>query len=208
MPLPPPATTSSRFGRWLRSFGTDDARRYTHSLAAAVRIGQTIDRDPNDIGEYMGRVSWKLVRRYPVAWLRNAGANFMREAFRFSFPPPPLGNTLEPRSFESGSVIRHPALRPLALWLDRVEAPLMTGLFALTLGLSLFAPSILWRKPDPANTLDAMAMTLAAGVVGTFVACCLFACYAPHYGLPHWGTIVICGVYAIDRFSRERRATI
>jgi hypothetical protein len=202
MPLPPPAETSSRFGKWVRSFGTDDARRYTHTLAAAVRIGETIDRDPNDIGDYMDHVAWKLVRRYPGAWLRNAAANFFREAFRFRFSPPGVSQTLDPHAFEGGTVVRNPSLRNVALWLDRIEAPLMTGLFALTLGLFLLAPWTLVRSPNDNTVFDTIAAALATGVVATFAACCLFACYMPHYGIPYWGTIVICGVYAIDRLGR------
>lgn len=203
MPLPPPARPG-KFGAWLQSFASEDARRYTHSRATSVPIPEVPERQPNDIGDYVSQVSWKLIRHYPVAWLRNAAANFGREAFRYSFAPPAVDGHREPASFDGGPVVRSAALRVVALWLNRIEAPIMTLLFVLTLGLAGCAPWIGFGKRRPNAIRDAAVAAMAVGVAGVIAVCCLLACYVPHYGIPHWPAIVICGVYGIDRVLPRR----
>ena len=198
-PLPP----SGRFGTWIRSFGSADARQYTHSMAAGALVPEVAGLDPNDVGDYIGRVSWKLVRNYPGAWLQNGYRNFAREAFRFHMGPPPVEVELEPRSFENnGSPIHHAALRPVVIWADRLEAPVLAFLFVLTLALGALFPLAIFRRQVGRFAHDTTAAGIAFGVIATFVACCLLACYMPHYGVPHWGAIVICGTYGVDRARR------
>jgi hypothetical protein len=202
MPLAPPPA-SGRFGSWIRSFASEDARRFTRSFTAASIITEIPGLDPNDLGDYVGRVSWKLAKAYPGAWLGNAYRNFTREAFRFHMVPPAPGVLLEPRSYEAdGEAIRHPVLRPAATWMDAVQAPVLTFLFVLTLALGACFPAAIFERTGDALVADATATGVALAVVGTFVACCLFACYMPHYGVPHWGAIVICGTYGLDRAWR------
>jgi hypothetical protein len=163
--------------------------------------------DPNSIGEYINSVSWKLVKKYPAMWLLNVADNFNREAFTFSLPPPPPGETKDPRAWEGGTVVRHPKLWNCANWWNRLQAPILTLFFVMALGVVLFAPVIILSAGDHRISYDATVIGLAAGVIATFVACCMFACYMPHYGLPHWGAIVICGVYVIDRLLEVLRGT-
>jgi hypothetical protein len=204
MPLPPPRTTSSGIGAWIRGLVSDEARRYTRSYAAGVRTQFTLERDPNDIGDYLASVSWKLARRYPNEWLRNAWLDFMREAFQFHVGPPEIGDLPDPHSYLDGGVILSPALRRPAIWSDRLQAPVMVFLFVLTLALAAAYPwAVLRRNNSETQLLDAAASALALGVLATIVGCCLLAVYMPHYGVPHWGTIVICGTYALDRMARS-----
>lgn len=202
MPLPPPRTTSTRLGAWIRSLGSTEARKYTHAYAAGAPIHPIPDRDPNEIGDYMASVSWKLIRKYPGAWLHNAFLDFTREGFSFHMGPPPIGDLPDPRSYWDGGVIQNNTLRRLAVWSDRLQAPVLTLLFVLTLGLGSSYPWFVSCWTDRDETCDATAAALALGVTATIAACCLFACYMPHFGVPHWGTIVICGTYAIDRTVR------
>lgn len=205
MPIPPPRPTSSGFLFWIRGLGSAEARRFTHAYAAGARIPVVPDKnpnnigDPNAIGEYVNSVSWKLVKKYPAMWLLNVVDNFNREAFTFSLPPPPPSELKDPRSWEDKTVVREQKLWSFAVWWNRLQSPFLTVFFILTLGIALFAPAIVLRANDDSIACDATVVALATGVVGTYVACCMFACYMPHYGLPHWGAIVICGVYAVDR---------
>jgi hypothetical protein len=205
MPIPPPHPTSSTFFLWIRGLGSAEARRFTHAFAAGARIQvASTDNpdnigDPNTIGEYVNSVSWKLVKKYPALWFLNIVDNFNREAFTFSLFPPPPSELKDPRSWEGGTVVREQKLWSFAVWWNRIQAPFLTVFFILTLGIALFAPAIVLRANDASIACDATVVALSTGVVGTFITCCMFACYMPHYGLPHWGAIVICGVYAMDR---------
>jgi hypothetical protein len=205
MPIPPPHPALNGFLLWVRGLGSAEARRFTHAYAAGARIPVVPDKnpnnigDPNAIGEYINSVSWKLVRKYPAAWLLNVIENFNREAFKFSLSPPPPSEFKDPRSWDGQTVVRERELWSFAVWWNRLQAPFLTVFFILTLGIAFFAPVIILGADDGHIARDATVVALAVGVVATFVACCMFACYMPHYGLPYWGAIVICGVYAVDR---------
>ena len=205
MPLPRADAQRNAFGRWIRSFASDERRRYTHQYLAAWRIPVVAERDPNDIGDYVGAVSLRLQMKYPGAWLANAFRNFFRDGFRFSMAPPPIDETKDPHSFSGGSVTRNRNLWTAAAWLNRIERPVMLIFFVATLGLALLSPFILLRRTPPAMPEVAVS-AIALGVIGTFVACCLFACYMPHYGEPHWAAIVICGVFSGDRLAGFRKS--
>jgi hypothetical protein len=202
LPLAPAEVHRSRFGRWIRSFASDERRRFTHRFLSAWRIPAVDERDPNDIGDYVGAVSLRLQMKYPGAWLGNAFRNFFRDGFRFSIGPPAIDETKDPHSFSGGSVVRSASLWNFAAWLNRLEAPVVLIFFMFTLGLALLSPLTLLRSHSPA-TPDVASSAISLGVVGTFAACCLFASYMPHYGEPHWPAIVICGIYGIDRTLRR-----
>jgi hypothetical protein len=73
----------------------------------------------------------------------------------------------------------------------------------LTLALSAVYSWAVFRGRDPdALLFDAAASALALGLLATLIAFCLFSGYMPQHGVPHWGTIVICGTYAMDRTAR------
>lgn len=207
MPLPPAEVRRNAIGRWIRSFASDERRRYTHQYLSAWRIPVVAERDPNDIGDYVGSVSLRLQMKYPGAWLGNAFRNFFRDAFRFNIAPPAMNEAKDPHSFSGGPVTQNTFLWNLAGWLNRVEAPVVLIFFVLTLAIALLSPFMLFRGKPP-GVSDVTASAIALGVVGTFLACCLFACYMPQYGEPHWAAIVICGIYGLDRLVRTADGTV
>jgi hypothetical protein len=51
-----------------------------------------------DVGDYIGRVSLKLARRYPRAWLTNIADNFFHETFDFRYAQTGPSNTIDPQT--------------------------------------------------------------------------------------------------------------
>jgi len=150
MPIPPPHPASNGFLLWVRGLGSAEARRFTHAYAAGARIPVVPDKnpnnigDPNAIGEYINSVSWKLVRKYPAAWLLNVIENFNREAFKFSLSPPPPSEFKDPRSWDGQTVVRERELWSFAVWWNRLQAPFLTVFFILTLGIPALRRRSYW----------------------------------------------------------------
>lgn len=204
MPLPEPNTApDSKFITWLLSLGRPDARLYTHNFLSGSRIRTVWERDPNDIGDYVGKVSWELALKYPGDWLRNAADNFARESFRFNFGPPGTNPTPDPVSLGGhASVVRNRNLREFAVFWNRTQVPILTIAYIFALGLALFSPFVLLRARRPDALHDATAAILAVALLAQIAAFSLLACYMPKYAVVNLATIFICAVYVLENAKR------
>ncbi len=187
---------------WLYGLVPESSRYYTHKYSAGAVMRPTTSIEvPNSVGDYVGTVSWKLIRMYPRVWLRNAATGFLQT---FSFAPavPWRGDGV---AVTGGSVERFPALATMLVRTGRIESPVLTILYCATIGFVLLLPFTLaindWTRFLRCWTVSAFA----TGTLGTMLAYCLLAGYDPRYAIPHTGTLVVCGAVAIDRVMNRFR---
>ena len=154
------------------------------------------------IGDYVGNVSWKLITKYPAAYLQNVASNFFLDTFNYNYTA--ITPAMEGRTEESpvgGSTIKNGQLARFIVWMIIVQAPLLTICYIVILGYVILSPLILRR-----GTLkDATVTALAMGTVATFVACCALAGYNKEYSVPHLGVLLVCTAYAAENLPRMRR---
>ena len=187
-------------------------RRYPSHVVGSMKMTQH-SADVLDLGNYMERVSRNLAKRNPTAWLRNAADDFVRCTFDFRYTPPePVAEITplsDPRSVDIKQVWRYPALRPLMLWIDRVQAPLLSALYACTIGLALLGPILLIRNNHSKTLLvDGAVLALALGTVCTFASYSLLASYYSQYGAMFLGVMVITIVYALEKLLTLRAVSL
>jgi hypothetical protein len=207
LPLDQYATVAPKagFGGWLYGLAGETSRVYTHRFTAGASIRPTVTlRTPNDVGDYIGVVSRKLMMKYPGTWFRNAFTAFLG-TFNFQYWQP---SDSHPVAISGGSVIRVHSLWSFAKWMDALEAPVLTLLYSLTLGLAIAEIPLLLRSSHPDNALRvAPVIALATGTLGTMAAYCLLAGYDIRYSAPHLGFIVMAGTFAIEKalqiFARQ-----
>ena len=197
------------FSGWLYGLASETSRVYTHRFTAGASIRPTVTlQTPNNVGDYIGTVSRKLMIKYPGTWLRNAFTAFL-ETFNFRYWQP---SDSHPVAVSGGSVIRVHMLWSFAKWMDVIEAPVLTVLYCVTLGLAIVGILVL-RSSHPDNALGvAPVIALATGTLGTMAAYCLLAGYDIRYSAPHLGTIVIAGAFVFEKilksFSRHQSAWV
>ena len=162
------------------------------------------DRIQIDVNAYVGRVCWKLVRKYPGVWLRNAAGSFP-ETFNFRFTQTSAGEHNDPQSVNGGSVIRRERLWRTAVWLNRVEAPFLTLLYCITLFALVAGAIALFRGRNEHLLTDVTVCALAAGTVGTFAAICLLESFHNQYAEPHLGVLLMCSFYLVHRGALRNR---
>ena len=202
-----PLIARTGIGAWLYSLPSETSRVYTHRFTAGASIRPSVTLEtPNNVGDYIGVVSLKLMRKYPATWLRNAFTSFLA-TFNFEYWQP---LDTHPVAVSGGSVIRFHALWKLETWLDRLQAPILTVMYCLTLALAILGLLMIVRtsRLDDILRLGAVA-TFALATLGTMAAYCLFAGYDTRYSVPHLGTIVMCSALSLEfaLSGLERRAT-
>ena len=157
-----------------------------------------------DMGDYIGKVTLKLIRRYPLTWLSNATDTFVRDTFNFDYPQvapqPEINEYTDPRSVDMRDVVRDVRFWRLTVWANRAEAPILCFVYVVSLLWALLGPIWLLRsRRNSAWLADGIVTALALSTVSTFVAFCLVESFHNRYGIPHLGVMVICAGYAIEK---------
>jgi hypothetical protein len=179
-----------------------DAHRYTHSFLNATKIPPMPERNPQELSDYVGRVTAKSVKNHPGLWIRYAAYNFAAETFRFSYPPPIARDLADVASLDGQPIVKYKSFWYCLLWWNRLQAPLLTCLYVLTLGYFIFGPMLLLRAQEDSWVLDAAVTAVAFGTVGTFLALCVYVSYNRSYAVPYLGALVVCAIYALDNRAR------
>jgi hypothetical protein len=160
-----------------------------------------------DVGDYLGRVSWKLARNYPREALHNVVQNYFEESFNFHY----LGGkpAIEGyRTSAEGGFAERGSLTSMTVWAVNAEAPLLVLFYLVTLGFFFLTPVLLLRKADEHWVNDIAVSALAVASVGTMVATCVLAGFNRIYSLPHIVVFTICAAYALEHRSRILAAII
>ncbi len=205
-----PIIPQNGIGAWLYSFPRETSRVYTHRFTAGASIRPTVTlTTPNNVGDYIGVVSRKLMRRYPGIWLRNASTSFLM-TFNFEYWQP---SDTHPVAVSGGSVIRFHALWKFETWLDRLQSPILAVMYFLTLSFAIIGLFTIARSSRIDDILRlAPVVTFAMATLGTMAAYCLFAGYDTRYSVPHLGTIVlssaVCFELALRKFQGRATSSI
>lgn len=154
-------------------------------------------------GDYLGEVSGKLARKYPVESLHNVAANFLEESFNFRYTDakPAIEDVIAP-SADSYAAVRNNSIAAFTTSAANAEAPLLALMYVVTLGYAVCFPFIVFRKQDGRWLNDAAVASLAAASVGTIAGTCVLAGLNRVYTLPHFVVFVICTSYALENWSR------
>ncbi len=156
-------------------------------------------------GDYLGRVSWKLARKYPGEWLRNVVANFFEESFtsRYWDAKPSIAG-FEDHSVDGSTFVRNNSIATFTTAAANAEAPLLTLMYVVTLGYCIFFffRVIFSREQDDHWLPDVTVAALAVASVGTIVGTCVLAGLNRAYSLPHLVVYTICTAYALENHSR------
>ena len=160
-----------------------------------------------DLYDYVGRVSWKLARKYPADWLRNVTLNFFEESFDFRYSDEKPGlEGFQPKSGDGNGTTRTGAISELCgAAINKAihaEAPVLMLLYCVTLGFFLCAPWILMRPPDQYWMRDMAVIALVVASVGTIVGTCVLAGLNRAYTLPHLVVFTIATAYVWEHRSR------
>ena len=156
-----------------------------------------------NLGNYVGKVSWKLIRKYPGSYLYNVADNFVRDTFNFRY--------VDARSAVAGAhsisldgkdYVKNRVFAGLVEKAVIVQAPLLSVLYFITIGFVLSSPLVLTGKAHEHAITDATVTLLAMATVGTFVATCMLSGFNKEYSAPHLGVLVICGAYAVENRAR------
>jgi hypothetical protein len=154
-------------------------------------------------GDYLGKVSWKLARKYPRDWLHNVTSNFLQESFNFSYVDSRAAIVDFDADAPDGSgILKNDRAAKLTVAATRLHAPLLLLTYMVTLACSILSPLILFRKQDEHWLQDAAVTSLAVASVGTILGTCVLAGYNRVYSLPHLVVFVICTAYAWENSPR------
>jgi hypothetical protein len=156
-----------------------------------------------DTGDYLGRISWKLARKYPGDWLRNVSANYFEESFNFRYlEPKPAVEGYHAYSGDRKEIIQDKNIVRRLTGAMNIEAPFLTLTYLITLGCFAVTPMILFRDPDQYWLNDMAVCTLAVASVGTIVGTCVLAGFNRVYTLQLLVVFAICSTYAAANRSR------
>ena len=205
LPLEDPTATPSAFHIWL-----DHAFEDVLGMKANVPCefpGQLCTELLKEerwinIGDYVGRVSWKLTRKYPGAYFANVAENFL-DTFNFRY----LNSNLFSKNsrltaVNGGNYVRNESLAKVSARAINLYAPLLTAFYVVTVGFVVFAPLVLMKKKDECKLADTIVTGFALATVGTFIAMCCLSGYNKEYSIPHLGVMVMCSAYAVENWSR------
>jgi hypothetical protein len=182
---------------WLdRRFGLHE-----HMVSGGLLLVQ-----PVDLYDYLGALSGRLAWRNPSVYIRNVVDNFFRDTFSYSYAPPSPTETEDPRAPEGGSAVRQLRLYELALWINRIEAPLLSLAYVVLLGYVLFSPLLIFGGSDEYLLRDSAVVMLAVAAFSVTAASCVVAAYYPQHGIPFLGVLIICVCYALQNHDRILRA--
>jgi hypothetical protein len=166
-----------------------------------VASGQVIYQ-PVDLYDYLGALSSKLERRYPGTYLRNIAANFFTDTFSYRFSPASPTETENPQAPEGGTAVRSIAIYNVAVWINRIEAPLLSAAYLVLLAYVLASPWMFLRKGEDRLLLDGAVTILAVSAFAVIAASCVVAAYYPEHGIAFYGVLVICVCYAFENRGR------
>jgi hypothetical protein len=152
-----------------------------------------------DLGDYIGGVSSKLMRRYPGAWARNTLVNWLQETFNFSYVDRKEAVAgFQAITVDGATYVRRPRLSKVAEWAVRVEAPLLSLAYVVTLLFAMLGPVLLVRD-KPLSSADAAVVLLAMAAVGTEAVMCAIAGFNRIYSLPFVAIFVLCAAFGVER---------
>jgi hypothetical protein len=156
-----------------------------------------------NVGDYVGKVSWKLIRRYPSAYLGNVADNFVRDTFNFRYADStPAIEGYRTTTVDGGEYVRNESLAKLLARAINAQAPLLMLFYVVTLGFVVVAPRVFLCKAGKCPVADIIVTGFALATLGTFIAMCFLSGYNKEYSIPHLGVMVICTVYAVENRSR------
>jgi len=160
-------------------------------------------RRKSDIGDYLGRVSWKLARNNPGKWLHNILANFAEESFNYHYGDAKAAVEGYQATTGNGEMTgRSAAIASFMGWAMNAEAPLLTFLYALTWAVVITGSVVFFRRLDEHWWHDAAVTALAIASIGTLVGTCVLAGLNRVYTLPHLVVFTICGAYTWEHRRR------
>lgn len=156
-----------------------------------------------DTGDYLGKVSAKLARKYPGAWLHNVAVNFFEESFDYRYTDTkPAVENFEASSGDEGSAVRNAGMITATGRAVTLEAPLLTLLYCITLSFFLCAPVLLLRAPDRNWLMDKAVAALTVASVGTIIGTTILAGLNRVYTLPHLPVFILITAYIWQNRSR------
>ncbi len=156
-----------------------------------------------NMGDYVGRVSWKLTKKYPGMYLKNVADNFVSDTFNVrNAASGPAVEGFRATTVDGGEYVRNESLAKLSGNAINAEAPLLTVFYMITLVFVVFAPFVFIRNSEERPVADIVVSALALATVGTFIAMCFLSGYNKEYSIPHLGIFVICTAYAVENWSR------
>jgi len=156
-----------------------------------------------NMGDYVGKVSWKLIRRYPSAYLGNVADNFVRDTFNFRYADSnPAREEARNVTVDGGECVRNESVAKLLARATNAQAPLLMVSYLVTLGFVVVAPRVFMCKAGECPVADTIVTGFALATVGTFIAMCCLSGYNKEYSIPHLGAMVICTAYAVENRSR------
>jgi len=204
MPIEDPTESPSAFHMKVDRFFADELGMIqmpcdrSGQLCPSVLIRRKIN-----IGDYVGRVSWKLIRRYPSSYLGNVADNFVRDTFNFRYADSdPAIEGYRDTTVDDGECVRNESLAKLLAKAINAQAPLLTVSYVVTLGFVVFAPLVFMSKAAECHVTDMIVTGFALATVGTFIVTCFLSGYNKEYSIPHLGVMVICTAYAVENRSR------
>lgn len=208
MPLENPTETLSAFHLKVdRAFEDLSGMRSNVPCAVPGEPCTALLRRKINIGDYVGRVSWKLIEKYPGAYLANVADNFVRDTFNVSNAASgPSVEDYRSTSVDGSEFIRNESLANLSGKAINLQAPLLTLLYVITLGFVVSSPLVFISQPESRPIADTVVTVFALATVGTFIAMCFLSGYNKEYSIPHLGVMVICTAYAVE--NRLRIATV
>jgi hypothetical protein len=209
MPVEVPTESPSAFHMKVDRFFADQLGMINVPCATPDQLWCSADlRRWVHIGNYVGRVSGKLIRKYPSAYLGNVADNFVRDTFNFRYANSnPAREDVPTITVDGGDYVRNEFLAKLSAPATNAQAPLLMVFYFVTLGFVVFAPLVFMSKASEYHVADIIVTGFALATVGTFIAMCFLSGYNKEYSIPHLGVMVICAAYAVENWSRIAAAT-
>ncbi len=196
MPFSSPANDNARrgqMGNWVYHRASDQ-RRLPLNLSTVAWI------------DYLQSVEWKLIRKNPLVYLRNAADSFVRDSFDFAPKFPAPEETVDPMAVDGGTVLKNRTGLQIIRLIGMLQAPFLTTFYVVTLTYVLSSPLILLSDSYGIRASDVIVVALAMGTTGTIIAFCLLESYHGQYGVPHIAIFLICAAYTVENLGRIWKA--
>lgn len=182
------------------------AYRYLGLERMPCAVSQQIDCYENmrariDLGDYIGDVSSKLIKRNPGAWLKNVVVNWLTESFNFSYIDRNESVfSFQPTTVDGSTYLRSTALNRVLTWAQRVESAVLTLCYIAALLCTGFAFFALFGKLSTWTLAESAVLVLASASVLTIAVMCAIAGFNRIYHLPYLGIFVLCAVLLVSRW--------
>ena len=203
MPVEDPTETPSAFHMKVDRFFEDVLGMAKMPCERPGQLCSASIRRKVNLGDYVGRVSWKLIRRYPSAYLGNVADNFVRDTFNFRYADSePAVESDRANTVDGGECVRNESLAKLLANGDQCAGSASDSVLRCYLGFCHFRTtgSHEQRCRMPRGRHNRHRIRLAT--VGTFIAMCCLSGYNKEYSIPHLGVMVMCTAYAVENWSR------